>query len=69
MNPPDSVAALLFDHSMQAIQAGQFERAEALLRELLQLNSALAEAHANLAPGCWNAAMHSTMPCSTMNLR
>ena len=50
MMPPENEAvARLFDQSTQALQAGQFERAESLLRDLLQLEASLAEAHANLA--------------------
>jgi len=42
-------AALLFEQSSVALQAGQFEQAEALLLEALQLAPDLAEVHANLA--------------------
>ena len=47
--PPDPGATTLFMQSSVALQAGQFEVAEALLRDALQLAPHLAEAHANLA--------------------
>lgn len=47
LTPP--TAALLFEQSTQALQAEQFEAAEALLLEALQQDPDLAEAHANLA--------------------
>ena len=49
MNTPHEQAEQLFAESNSALQASQFDTAEALLLDALQLEPDLAEAHANLA--------------------
>lgn len=49
MSTPQEQAEQLFAQSSADIQAGQFETAEALLRQALDFAPQLAEAHANLA--------------------
>jgi len=49
MNTPHEQAEQLFAQSSSALQASQFDTAEALLVDALQLEPDLAQAHANLA--------------------
>lgn len=49
MNTPHQQAERLFAQSSSALQANQFDTAEALLLDALQLQPGLAQAHANLA--------------------